>query len=148
MLPLLIVSLVLSGIILGLFVFYMPKIVIRSEPRLVWVRSLHELEARMERLEVKWHGTLEELQERLERGTVLYRKVRQRERYDSREAESREESEGEPADPSQEVLEFDETGSDPRGLSLMPDPVDGTPDAPWKVVARDLAQQIAGGGGP
>ncbi len=143
---LVIASLALSGIILGLFIVWAPKLLARPEPDQKWLGALHDLESRMERLEIKWHGTLAELQERLERGTDQYRKARQAETYARNDALA-EGGEAEPeGDETQEVLPFDEAGSDPRGLSYVPEALGGSPEPPWKDVAKQLAQSIASRG--
>ena len=147
MLPLVIASLALSGAVLCLFVIYMPKIVIRSEPHQEWVVALDHLDSRQERLELKWIATHEELQDRLERGTEQFRKAKQTEAFHRRKTE-RQEDEGEQLDlEDQEILPIDERGSDPRGLSYMPEALGDHPEPAWKTVGRDLAQQIAQGRG-
>lgn len=146
MLPLVIVSTCLSGVILGLALYYTPKLLAIGQQDREWVAHVQALDARMERLELRWHGTLEELQQRLEDGNREWRKVRQRAYYARRQEELAEGEEGQPSDGEQEILDFDARGSDPRGLSYMPEAVGNSPEPTWRAVGRELARQIAGKG--
>jgi len=146
MLPLVIVLSLLSGALLGLSLFSLWKSKEARDSQRDWFAPYQELEGRQEVMEMKWKRLLEEMEERIERGNDAWRRYRSGEAARERRAQSLEESEGQPADPAQEILPFDEEGSDPRGLSYMPGGVDGATEEPWRTVAKQLAASIVGGG--
>jgi len=133
------------GALLGFFLFSRYSKQAEPEKERDWVRPFSELDLRMEVLETRWKRVIEELEERIERGNDAWRRYRSREAGRERRAQLKEESEGEPVDDAQEILQFDVSGSDPRGLSYMPEPLENAPEPSWKRASREIARSIVGG---
>jgi hypothetical protein len=131
----------------GVFVLLVFKLQDEKEPIRDWFGPLEELSIRQEALETRWKRHLEELDDRVEAGNTAWRRIRSTEAARIRREERSEELEGEPVDDAQTLLELDAGGSDPRGLSYMPRPVGDSVEESWRTVAKQLAQQIAQGGG-
>ncbi len=146
MLPLVIVLAALSGIATGLSMFALWKSGQGIEGERAWFGPLRELQGQVEALDLRWIRLMEEVNERVESGNTVWRRIRSTESAKERREERAEEFEGQPVDPAQEVLPFDAAGSDPRGLSYMPEDLDDPTQQPWRVAAKELARQIAGGG--
>jgi hypothetical protein len=118
-----------------------------KEPIRDWFAPLEELKTRQEALETRWKRHLEELDDRVEAGNTAWRRIRSTEAARVRRAERDEEPEPEPVEDGQGVLSLDAEGSDPRGLSYMPENLADPVEPPWRTIARQLALQIAQGRG-
>lgn len=149
MLTLQIITLVVLGAILGLFLYRLWTHTDIPSPTVDWMGPVAELETRIGQLEMRWVTVREELVNHLETGNVVWRKIRQREAYASRRLEEEEGYEEEtvvPAghDPHQtELLPAPSPPDiDPRGLGYQP----RESEQPWQAVAREIARQAAQGG--
>jgi len=147
MLPLTIALLCAQVGILGVFLFFSGKVRDELARKERYFEALSDLSVRQEVLETRWKRLLEELEERIERGNDAWRRYRSREAGRERRAKREEELEGESVDDPQEILEFDASGSDPRGMQYVSRPLEDPSDQPWRLVARELARSIANGGG-
>jgi len=147
MMTLTILLLCVQGALLGLFLFYSGKVRDELARKERYFEAVSDISVRMEVLETRWKRLLEELEERIERGNDAWRRYRSREAGRERRAQRQEELEGESDEDAQEVLPFDAGGSDPRGMQYVSKPLEDPSDQPWRLVARQLAQTIASGGG-
>jgi len=145
MIPLLLALVALQGAVMAVFLFRREKNPVPSDPAPTLKQDVAELERRIQGLEVKWVTVLEELDERIERGNVAWRRLRAAE-AGKRRRQSMEDDEDdeEPPEESTQPDFFNAPGSDPRGLSYMREPVAGSVEPPWRLVARQIAQNIAG----
>lgn len=138
-----IVTLIVLGVFLSLFLYKTWKTQGEKTDTLDWSGPVAELERRMESLEVKWVTIRDDLQERLELGQEVWRKTRQRERAQEKRDLMREDEDHQDDDQI-ELMELPPTPPpDPRGMGFT----DPGGESPWQATARALARQIASGGG-
>lgn len=137
----------LLWVVVGFFALWlMEKRDTKEKPR-DWFAPLEELSIRQEALETRWKRHLEELDDRVEAGNTAWRRIRSTEAARLRRQERDDEPEPEPVEDHQTVLGLDGAGSDPRGMSYVPEGLAGSVEPPWRSVARELARSIAEGGG-